>query len=94
MPVRKLTVNGETFYQWGTSGKMYKKREDAEKQGYPDYLAKLLPLVRPGGLILGHDMNRPRPDHGYIEAITKNPHLETSFVMMEGFGISVTLKKR
>ena len=33
MPVRKLTVNGETFYQWGTSGKMYKKREDAEKQG-------------------------------------------------------------
>ena len=34
MPVRKLTVNGETFYQWGQSGKMYKKREDAEKQGY------------------------------------------------------------
>ena len=34
MPVRKLTINGETFYQWGVSGKMYKKREDAEKQGY------------------------------------------------------------
>ena len=34
MPVRKLTVNGETFYQWGTSGKMYKKREQAEAQGY------------------------------------------------------------
>ena len=34
MPVRKLTVNGETFYQWGVSGKMYKKREDAERQGY------------------------------------------------------------
>ncbi len=34
MPVRKLTIKGETFYQWGTSGKMYKKREDAEKQGY------------------------------------------------------------
>ena len=34
MPVRKLTINGETFYQWGTSGKMYKKREDAERQGY------------------------------------------------------------
>ncbi len=34
MPVRKLTVNGETFYQWGTSGKMYKNRQDAEKQGY------------------------------------------------------------
>lgn len=34
MPVRRIQVNGETFYQWGTSGKMYKKREDAEKQGY------------------------------------------------------------
>ncbi len=34
MPVRRVTVNGETFYQWGTSGKMYKKRADAEKQGY------------------------------------------------------------
>ena len=34
MPVRKLTINGETFYQWGVSGKMYKRREDAEKQGY------------------------------------------------------------
>jgi len=34
MPVRKLTIKGETFYQWGTTGKMYKRREDAEKQGY------------------------------------------------------------
>ncbi|MHC4401100.1 MAG: O-methyltransferase [Planctomycetota bacterium] len=67
---------------------------DAEKKGYVDYLEKLLPLVRPGGLILGHDMNRPRPDPRYIEAITKNPELDTSFVMMESFGISLTLKKR
>ena len=34
MPVRKLTIKAETFYQWGTSGKMYKNRQDAEKQGY------------------------------------------------------------
>ncbi len=34
MPVRRVTVNGETFYQWGTSGKMYKNRADAERQGY------------------------------------------------------------
>ena len=67
---------------------------DAEKKGYLDYLEKLLPLVRPGGLILGHDMNRPRPDPRYIEAITKNPALDTSFIMMESFGISMTLKKR
>ncbi len=67
---------------------------DAEKKGYVDYLEKLLPLVRPGGLILGHDMHRPMPDPRYIEAITTNPALDTSFIMMESFGISMTLKKR
>ena len=67
---------------------------DAEKKGYIDYLEKLLPLVRPGGLILGHDMHRPMPDPRYIEAITKSPDLDTSFIMMESFGISMTLKKR
>ena len=67
---------------------------DAEKKGYIDYLEKLLPLVRPGGLILGHDMHRPMPDPRYIQAITKNPDLDTSFIMMESFGISMTLKKR
>ena len=67
---------------------------DADKKGYIDYLHELLPLVRPGGLILGHDMHRPMPDPRYIEAITKNPDLDTSFIMMESFGISMTLKKR
>ena len=67
---------------------------DAEKKGYIDYLYMLLPLVRPGGLILGHDMHRPMPDPRYLEAITKNPDLDTSFIMMESFGISMTLKKR
>ena len=28
---------------------------DADKQGYLDYLTKLLPLVRPGGLIVAHN---------------------------------------
>ena len=51
-------------------------------------------IVRPGGLILGHDMHRPMPDPRYIEAITTNPDLDTSFIMMESFGISMTLKKR
>ena len=67
---------------------------DAEKKGYVDYLEKLLPLVRPGGLILGHDMHRPMPDPLYMEAITRNPDLVTSFIMMESYGISMTLKKR
>jgi hypothetical protein len=34
MPVRKLTIKGEVFFQWGVSGKLYRNREDAEKQGY------------------------------------------------------------
>lgn len=67
---------------------------DADKTGYIDYLQKLLPLVRPGGLILGHDMHRPRPDPRFIDAITQSPDLDTSFVMMESYGFSLSLKKR
>ena len=67
---------------------------DADKPGYADYLAKLLPLVRPGGLILAHNMRRPPVHPSYLEAITTNPDLDTSFVLMEGAGIGVTLKKR
>lgn len=67
---------------------------DADKPGYIDYLNKLLPLVRPGGLILGHNMNSPAPDPAYMKAITTNPDLETLFLFMEGAGIGVTLKKR
>ena len=67
---------------------------DAEKKGYLDYLEQLLPLVRPGGLILGHDMHGAMPDPRYIEAVTKDPNLVTSFIMMESYGISMTVKKR
>lgn len=66
---------------------------DADKPGYPDYLAKLLPLVRPGGLIIGHNMHRPAPSPEYIKAITTNPQLETVFLNMEAAGIALTLKK-
>ena len=61
---------------------------DADKEGYPDYLKKLLPLVRPGGLILSHNINSTGQD--FIDAITKNPSLETLQVQ----GVTVTLKKR
>ena len=67
---------------------------DADKPGYPDYLEKMLPLVRPGGLVIAHNMNYPRPDSQYIEAITQNPELETAFLLMESAGIGVTMKKR
>lgn len=67
---------------------------DAEKDGYARYLKELLPLVRPGGLILAHNMRQPNPDPKYIEAITTSPDLDTSFVLMDGAGIGITLKKR
>ena len=64
---------------------------DADKEGYIDYLNKLLPLVRPGGLIVGHNINAQQGDPRYIEAITKNPDLESLLVQGQ---VSVTLKKR
>ena len=66
---------------------------DADKRGYIDYLNKLLPLVRPGGLIVAHNMVQPPPDPRYVEAITTNPVLETVFLRMDGAGVGVTLKK-
>ncbi len=67
---------------------------DAEKEGYDAYLKELLPLVRPGGLIIAHNMRYPTPNARYLEAITTNPDLDTSFVLMEGAGVGITLKKR
>ncbi len=63
---------------------------DADKDGYVSYLNKLLPLVRPGGLILAHNIDMARD---YAEAVTTNPALET-VLYMEGAGLAVTLKKR
>jgi predicted O-methyltransferase YrrM len=63
---------------------------DADKGGYMDYLGKVLPLVRPGGLILAHNVEMV-PD--YVKAVTASPDLETVFYM-EGGGLAVTLKKR
>jgi caffeoyl-CoA O-methyltransferase len=68
---------------------------DADKDGYLDYLNKLLPLVRPGGLILAHnttDVGSQMQD--YLEAVTTNPELETIFLHEQTTGIGVTLKKR
>ncbi len=67
---------------------------DADKEGYIDYLNKLLPLLRPGGLVLAHNINPGQADPRYVEAITTNPDLETLFLHMDAAGVSVTLKKR
>jgi caffeoyl-CoA O-methyltransferase len=67
---------------------------DADKEGYIDYLEKLLPLVRPGGLIIAHNMNARMADPNYVKAVTTNPDLETLILLKEGAGIGVTMKKR
>ena len=67
---------------------------DADKEGYPDYLQKLAPLTRPGGLIVAHNMASPPPDPRYVEAVTTNPAYDTVFLNMHAAGVGVTLKKR
>jgi caffeoyl-CoA O-methyltransferase len=66
---------------------------DADKSGYVDYLEKLLPRVRPGGLIVAHNMNEHQADPRYVKAITSNPDLETIFLNLETSGIGVSMKK-
>jgi len=63
---------------------------DADKEGYIDYLNKLLPLIRPGGLIIAHNITPGMADPRYMEAITANPELETIIRS----GVSLTIKKR
>jgi caffeoyl-CoA O-methyltransferase len=63
---------------------------DADKEGYLDYLNKLLPLVRPGGLILADNISQA-PD--YVKAVSTNPELDTVYCG-DGEELSITLKKR
>jgi caffeoyl-CoA O-methyltransferase len=63
---------------------------DADKEGYLDYLNKLLPLVRPGGLILADNISQA-PD--YVNAVSTNPELETLYGS-DGEELSISLKKR
>jgi len=67
---------------------------DADKEGYLDYLQKGRKRVRVGGLIVSHNMSRPRPDERFIAAITTDPALETIFLNMDAAGVAVSLKKR
>ena len=62
---------------------------DADKEGYIDYLNKLLPLVRPGGLVIAHNINTRMADPKYMKAITTDSKLET--IVRSGIGL--TLKK-
>ena len=60
---------------------------DAEKEGFCDYLEKLLPLVRKGGLIIAHDSSGQADQlEDYFTAITENPNLETVMVLLFTLG--------
>ncbi len=63
---------------------------DADKPGYKDYLDKVLPKVRPGGLILAHNISRREQNPEYVDAVAANPVLET---ILFGRQMTVTLKK-
>jgi predicted O-methyltransferase YrrM len=65
---------------------------DADKEGYVDYLQKLLPLIRPGGLILAHNVGMAGVD-AYLDEVRANPALDT-LLYMDGGGLAITLKKR
>lgn len=65
---------------------------DADKDGYNDYLEKLLPLVRPGGLIVAHNMDQ-WGTQTYINAVVKDADLETLFINTGSGSVGVSLKK-
>ena len=88
-----VTGLGYEFVDLETSprGRLLRVFIDADKEGYADYLAKLLPLVRPGGLILAHNIGSRSQNPEYMDAVTANPNLETIRVNSQ---MAVTLKKR
>lgn len=68
---------------------------DAEKEGFADYLRQLLPLVRTGGLILGHDSStHAHLMEDYFRAIAEHPDLETVFVDASRCGMCLSRKMR
>ena len=68
---------------------------DAEKEGFVDYLNALLPLVRPGGLIIAHDSSgEAHKMHDYFKAIAAHPDLESVMVDPSRWGACVTRKMK
>jgi predicted O-methyltransferase YrrM len=65
---------------------------DADKEGYLDYLQKLVPVLRPGGLFVTHNMDMATPE--YLKAISTDAALDSTLVSAGSGQIAVTLKKR
>jgi hypothetical protein len=69
-------------------------RTGSRRRGCLDYLRQLLPRLRPGGLVVAHNMNDHQADPAFVKAITSDPGLETVFVNKGPNGVGLTLKKR
>ena len=65
---------------------------DADKDGYLDYLQKLVPVLRPGGLFVTHNIDMATPE--YLRAISTDAALESTLVSVGSGDLAVTLKKR
>jgi caffeoyl-CoA O-methyltransferase len=65
---------------------------DADKEGYLDYLQKLVPVLRPGGLFVTHNIDMAAPQ--YLKAISTDAALESTLINVGSGEIAVTLKKR
>jgi caffeoyl-CoA O-methyltransferase len=65
---------------------------DADKDGYLDYLQKLVPVLRPGGLFVTHNIDSATPE--YLQAISTDAALESTLVSVGSGDLAVTLKKR
>jgi predicted O-methyltransferase YrrM len=65
---------------------------DADKGGYLDYLQKLVPVLRPGGLFVTHNIEMAAPE--YLQAISTDATLESTLVNVGSGDLAVTLKKR
>ncbi|MFB3779163.1 MAG: O-methyltransferase [Bryobacteraceae bacterium] len=62
---------------------------DADKEGYVDYAKQILPVLRPGGLILAHNVGQA-PE--YISYVAASPDLDT-VLLTRTSGMSATLKR-
>jgi caffeoyl-CoA O-methyltransferase len=65
---------------------------DADKDGYLDYLQKLLPALRPGGLFVTHNIDMATPE--YRRAISTDAALASTLLSVGSGDLAVTLKKR
>ncbi len=66
---------------------------DAEKSDYVRYLQMVVPLVRPGGVIVAHNVTDLRSLlEDFIHAVKADPRLKTTFVNVGPGGFSVSVK--